>query len=949
MWLCHSDINPDGFAIYLTMRYVPLARETGDSMKKKKLTFNALALGNLKHRKKRYTLMILGIILSMVFSSSIIYFGFSIYTTSQEQRKAELGLYDKFFGVFNEEMYEAGKSRGAFEETGFGETLGLIFTDEDEKINGTPIAKLDETAKKLVNPILIEGSFPEKQGEIAIEQTTLLQLGITAKPGDKIKLKMQVQNGEDLLPKIKEKTYILSGILKDKRVNILYSVDNKDVLPAAFVSEYEKVDLGGKANKIVYYKLTDDGWNIIYDVMAEYDGFTKEIDVYSEVGEFMSDQFSSLMFIGTIVVILLLASSVGIVNAFTSNLKERKKQIGMYRAVGATKRQIRKLFGREAVLLSVICTPISLLISYGAVKIVVNNLFENAYFQPNIWVLLACGAFSIICVMAASFIPLVSASKISPMQAIRNIEATRKLKNKKVKSQKDFNVSKLIAKRNLVISKGKLVVVSVFLVITIIFSSYAVSYLTFAKDDLYEQEYDYELHLSRDTGTFAINYPKGNNGFTENHKQSVLMNENIRSAYGYKTANVNILVDKMTEYQQIADADYFPPDMELLSLDESNYQEVFKHRMSQEKLDIANVAGYEGAFITSEIIALDEKLINEIDNLRDGEIDIAKLNSGEQVLLLAPEKVYLTLRSDEHGNWLNVYEQLSHIEQAKERDGENAIKILAEKECDFKVGETLDLSILYSEKSNEDYDITGETVVKKEDLEINNKKVEIGAVADSSNANEMLMLIGFGGAPFKIITTVEGMEHFFPKAKYKEIMFELKDECNDEIDAEIIDLLKGVVNCVDESDYMSNYEYNQEQKETVKELIFLVYAIVILLFTICGSIINNTISANIKEDKKKIGTLRAVGANEKEISKSYILQLLSMFKWGFGIGFGGFALSYLIIVLTNKYTSLADALVFNPWVTLLLGLILFAICSLSVYTKIRKETRNSIVENIREL
>ena len=33
-------------------------------MKKKKLTFNSLALGNLKHRKKRYTLMILGIILN---------------------------------------------------------------------------------------------------------------------------------------------------------------------------------------------------------------------------------------------------------------------------------------------------------------------------------------------------------------------------------------------------------------------------------------------------------------------------------------------------------------------------------------------------------------------------------------------------------------------------------------------------------------------------------------------------------------------------------------------------------------------------------------------------------------------------------------------------------------------------------------------------------------------
>ena len=912
-------------------------------MKKKKLTFNALALGNLKHRKKRYTLMILGIVLSMVFSSSIIYFAYSIYNTSQEQHKAEIGLYDQFDGVYNEKVFAEAKRRGAFEETGFGKTLGLVFTDEEDKLSGTPIAKLDETAKKLMNPIFIEGDYPEKQGEIAIEQTTLLQLGITAKPGDKIKLKMQVQNGEDLLPEIKEKTYTLSGVLKDKRVNILYDIEDKKILPSAFVSEYEKVDLGGKANPVAYYKFADKGHQIIHEVMAEYDSFSNRIFIYNDIIDLNSDEYSSTLFLGVIIAILLIASSVGIINAFTSNLKERKKQIGMYRAVGATKRQIRSLFGREAVILSLICTPISLLVSYASTKIIVSRVYENAYFKPHIWVLLACGVFSVACVMVAAFIPLITASKISPMQAIRNIEATRKLKNKKVKSQKNFNVSKLIAKRNLVISKGKLVVVSVFLVITIIFSSYALSYLSFAKDDLYDNGFDYELRLQRDSGFFAINYPEGNNGFKENHKQTVLMNENIKSAYGFKTANVNILVDKMTEYQQIAEADIFEPDMDLLSLDETNYQEVFKHGMSQEKLDIVNAAEYKGDFIASDIVALDEELLSRIDSVRDGKIDIAKLNSGEQVILLAPEKVYLTVRSDERGNYLDTYQQMSYIEEAKKRYEEN-IRIIAEKECDFKAGDLLDLSVLYSEDSNPDYDLEGQTIVKKEDLEINNKKVEIGAIA-----NNTLQLFYAGGFRFTLVTTVEGMEHFYPRAKYKTLMFDLKDECDDEIDAEINSLLESVANCVDEAWYMSNYESQQEQKETIKELMFLVYAIVILLFTICGSIINNTISANIKEDKKKIGTLRAVGANEKEISKSYILQLLSMFKWGFGIGFGGFALSYLIILLTNKYTSIAEVLVFNPWITLLLGLILFAICSLSVYTKIRKETRNSIVENIREL
>ena len=132
-------------------------------------------------------------------------------------------------------------------------------------------------------------------------------------------------------------------------------------------------------------------------------------------------------------------------------------------------------------------------------------------------------------------------------------------------------------------------------------------------------------------------------------------------------------------------------------------------------------------------------------------------------------------------------------------------------------------------------------------------------------------------------------------------------------------------------------------------MMLLVCSVIILFYTICGSIINNTLSSNIKEDKKKIGTLRAVGANEKEITLSYILQLFSMFKWGFGIGFGLFGISYVVLLLIPELKPFMENMIFNPWVTLLLGIILFAVCSLSVYAKIRKEMKNSIVENIREL
>lgn len=48
----------------------------------------------------------------------------------------------------------------------------------------------------------------------------------------------------------------------------------------------------------------------------------------------------------------------------------------------------------------------------------------------------------------------------------------------------------------------------------------------------------------------------------------------------------------------------------------------------------------------------------------------------------------------------------------------------------------------------------------------------------------------------------------------------------------------------------------------------------------CASIVNNSLTAQIRENKKMIGTMRAVGASIIELTQSYIRQLFSMFAWG---------------------------------------------------------------------
>lgn len=161
---------------------------------------------------------------------------------------------------------------------------------------------------------------------------------------------------------------------------------------------------------------------------------------------------------------------------------------------------------------------------------------------------------------------------------------------------------------------------------------------------------------------------------------------------------------------------------------------------------------------------------------------------------------------------------------------------------------------------------------------------------------------------------------------------------------------------VPHSHYSSNYEFNKEQRETMNKLMIVMYAVIILLFTICGSIINNALSSGIRDNKRQLGTLRAVGASEKELVSCYIKQLLSMFGWGTGIGFVGFVLAFIGLYCKQHFSNMhvqdwtpSFEFIFNPLPTVILVIVLFAICSFSLWSKIRKEMKNSIVENIREL
>lgn len=941
--------------------------------KHKKLTVNRLALGNLKTRKKQYTLMIVGILLAMIFSSGVLFFISCTQSSTKEIQRRTTG---NSYGIFYD-CEDAIDPTGDFEkdyiaEYGYGHIVGYGYTDEEKQNRGTTLAWLEEDAKPFYYAYFKEGRWPEAEGEIAVEADALLRLGLDAQVGDKITLSVLTPDGDKFMDGAEEKTYTLVGILGDKRSNIEYEMvgTQKNVLtnlPAAFVYSGEEVKPGGKEIKLMYYNATEESLkDNIKEYVGEYSHYTsafmkyfyeKYQDYYdnhifgfSGLGAYYNSlaQVESGTVLATVLAgVLMAASCIGIINAFTTNLQERKKQIGLLRAVGTTSRQIINIFGREAFIISLICAPISVLISYFGVKLFAYLMGDSFVFLPNVWVLLGTTAVSVVCVMLSALLPLARAARTSPMQAIRNVELSRKMKRKKIRQEKNFAAPKLLARRSIAFYRARQVLVSVILTATVFLSCFGFAlvkaesqnYSYFSVDYLVRQ-YTY-YNISPYVNTPNIDW----GGITENEKQEIFSYPLFKSVYGVKEYNAFLNVEEYTPYldmmvlcghnSSVRYESKLTDITEDTQMTAENFKDIWFEGESKIYQRIKNKVGFEQEFINIGLqgydAALMEKFLDRFE-VTDGEINIDKLNSGEEIILVAPQEAFLQYDIQNNGYSYCLQDASKPIEIRHEYKSHTV-------QLDYKAGDTIKLSTLYSQKAdNEGED---EEVMLPADTVKYDKEVKIGAIVKRFDFAEY-----FYGHNFSIITTVEGLQHLTKEdLPYSYLAIEIKGENDDDKDEAATNFLNGYVSGTG-YEARSDYYYSQQAKEDIKMFFVGMLSVIILFFSISASIINNALTAKIRESKREIGTLRAVGASVKEITASYIRQLLSMFGWGCAAGFGGYTAVHFIakLILKDEYDF-----TYEIWQAAAIVALLFVVCSINLYAKIKKEMKNSIVENIREL
>lgn len=917
---------------------------------KKKLTINDLAIDNLKARKKQYITTITGILLAMVFLSSVLFLISAFFDSTKELTNERFGKQEIIWSDTTDEYVNQAKEQGIIGKSGYGHIIGSISSTDENYYDTASVGWLDDTATELANPLLIDGTMPTEENEIAVESLMLSKMGINAKVGETITVNFKVQNGTTTFDEEKQNEYKLVGILKNKANYISFSggIETGNI-PSAFVCSDTPVEPGGKEKLVCYADFKSGGKsNSNYKKMEAFltsIGYEPTQRAFAVISDrevmYTNDNTAyamqeTVIFTIIVVAVLMLVSCIAIINAFNSNLNERKKQIGMLRAVGATKRQIISIFGREALIISLIATPLSCAISYFVVKAIIGIMGDGYVLKPHFWCITASIVFNVVSVMLSAFIPLACASKITPVQAIKNIDANRKMKTKRIKTKKQFSVSKLISSRSLTFGKGRQAAVSLILIVAVIGSGFVFSRYSYERKNIYSLDSDYELTLALDGGLgVGVNFKNNNNGFSEMHRQMAMSNQYIDSSVGFKKAYINVIAPVSTSDYRKDISGRYNRDYEEYTEEEitsDNYEETYFSYLSDD-LDTKErekLLGTNDNFIC-DFGSFDSDYLKSLKSkVYDGKINIDKINSGEEIILVAPKKVTLYYDESKYGGLRRTY------------DGDADGRTIFSSDCDFHAGDEIEIAVITADKPTDEEGQNEFRTVIPQKVDIQRKKVKIGAIIDDIDG-------AFWLDNFAVITSHSVMNSYLPYLRYKSLDFNLNTTCTDEVDKSVMETLDSIADNVENAEAESDFEYQLNQRETVQRVFISMLAVIILMLSISLSIINNTITSDIRNSKQKIGTLRAVGADEKELVKSYIYQLLSMLLWGIGFGLAGFGMGYLIVYLVHKANDTDVGMIFNPIGALIFAAIVFAVCAFNLWAKIRKEMKNSIVENIREL
>ena len=477
---------------------------------------NRLTIKNLRLNKKRTIVTIIGIILStaLMVGIGLLFSSFQDlmirdtigYNGKYEANYSDVDL-DKLNNIKN-------KNFTYFYEKPIG------FSKIESSNEYKPYMYITSVNKEYFNELkLVDGSFPKNENEVVISNHVITNGGLNYKVGDIVTFTYGSRNidgditlanselvdGEDLTNE-GTYTYKIVGIV-DRSNFESYSASGYTVFTLDVNSDKGNVNLYVmfNKNKKIIKQSEELAKELNYNGDINYNSTLLALYGESTYGNVMSSM-------GGMMIIMLSLVSIGciivIYNSFAISVMERKKEFGLLSSIGATKRQLSHTVFFEAVVVGVIGIILGILGAYigiGCVILIINNLISDMleyklHLVTNPLFIIIPVIFMIIVIGVSAFIPSRRASRVSPIEAIRQNDDI-KINKKKIRTSKLalklFGIEGEIALKNIKRNKKKyrVTIVSLFIsiVLFISFSSYMNYTLNTASSVMGEVPYDYQI------------------------------------------------------------------------------------------------------------------------------------------------------------------------------------------------------------------------------------------------------------------------------------------------------------------------------------------------------------------------------------------------------------------------------------------------------------------------
>ena len=906
----------------------------------KRLTYSSMAAARLRANKRQYMSLVLGIFLA-IFLVTTLFLAVQGFLLAQiVKTEDKMGKLDAFLLDCPEITDEDLTHLEMFTDIGHVYVTG--------KIEGstTYIGYYDELAREQMNRQLREGRMPEASGEIAVEYNTLLSLDV----------EKQWQLGDTLILNVlpvdgvaETKSYTLVGILQnqsnllDTEFLIHSSKEFVNRFPAILLSDQEPVFATGRVavHRIMYGA---DGKFGAYckQFHSKYDFSTyAQFFTISLVGSVANDDQvlfdlmqDDTVFIPLILGLLLAASlivscCVGISAAMDGALARRSEEIGLLRAVGATKRQIRRIFGRESLLLALIVAPVSVLISIFVVGIVSWATPDQMVLKLNPILLIPILLISMGMILVSGSIPLRRYSSLMPMSVIRDTEVLRKIKH--IRSKYQFRVPKLISLRLVQLYPSRQVG-SGILAMLMLFSAACAAYaVSVGVPAILEDKAAFEILVNNNTSGPYMDYIP-NKPISDQSLAQIRKLPGVQNITVARNIDVLALLEEPSYYLG-RDNEVFYTQEEFIAMSKENWGENWQDsyldgaiRQYEEGVQEYNAireflnVEHEMVRLTLQTIVLDrDTLVKYQDYLEAGEIDIDAINAGQEVIVVAP-KIWKGVSKDGY----------DYITSGPECPEEGAV-LIAENDC-FYAGQTLPMIQFYSENENVRY------TDPQADPQRKDTTVTVGAIFNEFR--------GAWWSTATILTTEEGLKNMGLYANgYDFYNIYLDGEIDLEMEEMLVERLDAIAARSGEYVFYNNLEAHRENVQTQKQLVIVFLAITILFSAVSVSMIVTSITRRIQSDGRRIGMLRAVGADEKTILGCYTGQVTVSIV-------GGFLMTILAfwVMSVTDFLSLNNVPIIWSLIAMVgLALLSWLMCRFFLRLRIREIVSKSIIDNIREL